>query len=248
MRIIDILENKKEEIKKMRLPSRDRKRDLLDPVSYLKEMPFIAEVKKSSPSEGCINMKADPVETARCYESAGAGCISVLTDEKFFSSSYKYLEMVSEAVALPVLCKDFILSEKQIENAYLHGADFILLIATILDENELKLLSDRARGLGMKVLFEIHYIEEMIKLRDLDIELLGVNARDLVTFEVSPGFAMYTMTKLEGEFLKVAESGIRTPEDVRNFRKSGADAFLIGTSLMRSEDPGRLLKSLYSVL
>jgi indole-3-glycerol phosphate synthase len=238
----EIVQYKRDEIKTLKLADRKREKPLFDSVEHLRKKPFIAEVKKASPSLGDINLGADVVGQARSYEEGGAGAVSVLTDARFFKGSLDYLSDISRAVRLPLLCKDFILSELQVENAYLYGADFILLIAAILSEGEIRLLSQKARDLNMEVLYELHEIEEFQKIKNLELDLVGVNSRDLSSFKISKPKAMETIASLKGGFLKVAESGIETAKDILSFKQAGADAFLVGTVLMTSADPVGKLK------
>ncbi len=251
MYLENIAAHKREEVRSMKLLSSERMRCLYDPVDPLKEKPFIAEIKRASPSMGDIKRDADVVLQAGIYERGGAGAISILTDEKFFKGSMEFLTRVGDTVKIPLLCKDFILSEVQIENAYISGADFILLIVSILSENELTLLSKRAAELGMKVLYELHDIEEFEKIKKLDLELIGVNSRNLKTFKIDRVHAGKTLINLKmrgGDFIKVAESGIESKNDIRFYRDLGADAFLIGTALMRTGNPAEKLKEFYSGL
>ena len=245
-----IVEHKRYEIKSLKLLKVERKKKILDPVIFLKEKPFITEVKKASPSMGDINTGSDILEMAQLYEKGGAGAISVLTDEKYFKGNLNFLSEIAKKVKVPVLCKDFILDEIQIENAYLAGADLILLIAAILNETELKSLSKKAKELNLKVLYELHNIEEFDKIKNLDLEIVGVNSRDLKTFQIDMKFAGSTieLLKTKGAFLKVAESGISERRDIKFFKKSGANAYLIGTSLMQSENPVSKLREFYNGL
>ena len=243
-----ILKHKKEEIKNLKILSKERSKEIVDPVSALKNKPFIAEVKKASPSMGDINTGIDIVFQAKQYERGGAGAISVLTDEKYFKGNISYLSNISDNVNIPTLCKDFIISEVQIENAYLSGADFILLIAAVLSSRELKVLTKKARELNLKVLYELHDIPEFKKIKKLDLELVGVNSRKLKTFSIDKKHASKVISNLNGDFLKVAESGIETSADIKLFKKNNADAFLIGTALMKAKDPIEKLKEFYKAI
>ena len=232
----------------MKPADRERARAVMDPVELLRGKPFIAEIKKASPSRGDINVDVDIAAQAAAYERGGAGAISVLTDSRYFRGSFSFLSDVSVAVGLPLLCKDFILSEVQIENAYCHGADFILLIAAILSEAELAALSRCAARHSLKVLYELHGIGEFDKIRSLDLEMVGVNSRNLETFAIDKENARKVIAALDGDFLKVAESGIDTADDIRDFRAGGADAFLIGSALMTAPDPAALLRGFRAAL
>lgn len=237
----EIIAQKRMEIPALKLPDTERTRPVRDPVRSLRERPLIAEIKKCSPSRGEFALSDDIAGRALAYERGGAGAVSVLTDGRFFRGSFHDLAGISRSGALPVLCKDFILSEVQVDSAYLHGADFILLIAAVLNVRELMILTRRARRYSMKVLYEIHDAEEMKKIRGLDPEMVGVNSRDLRTFAIDREKAARTIAALKGEFLKVAESGIETPGDMTFFRRAGADAFLVGTALMTAGDPEKLV-------
>ncbi len=251
MYLHDIIEHKKKEIQSLQLFSYERKKDLLNPLEFLKTKPFIAEIKKASPSLGTINSEVDIIKQAQIYESHNAGAISVLTDKKYFKGDLTFLHEVSHNVNIPLLCKDFIISDIQIENAYRAGADMILLIVAVLSEKELEALSKKAESLNLIVLYEIHAIDEFEKIKNLNLKMVGINSRNLKTFEIDKVRAaqyMNELKKYDGDFLKVSESGIENTDDIKLFKEHGADAFLIGTALMRSPDPGEQLKQFYSVL
>ncbi|TFH38878.1 MAG: indole-3-glycerol-phosphate synthase, partial [Chrysiogenales bacterium] len=238
----------RKELQSLKLPDLSRTRPVIDPVRSLRERPIIAEIKKSSPSRGTINASGDIASRALAYERGGAGAISVLTDSRFFHGSFDSLSIISGSAGVPILCKDFILGEVQIDNAYLHGADFILLIVAVLNVRELLILSSRARRYSMKVLYEIHNVDEFRKIRPLDPEMVGVNSRDLTTFAIDRERAAVTIASLRGEFLKVAESGIESPKHVAHYRSAGADAFLIGTALMTAEYPEGRIRAFHRAL
>ncbi len=248
MRLNEIIEYKRQEIKTLRPGTVERRRPVRDPLAFLRERPFIAEIKKASPSRGVINGKADIVARAREYERGGAGAVSVLTDNRYFMGSFNDLDEISRSINIPVLCKDFIISEAQIDQAYCHGADFILLIAAALNVRELRILSKRAARYSIKVLYELHDTDEFEKIRHNDLELVGFNSRDLRTFAIDIDRAMATLRSVNGSFTRIAESGIETAEDVRRMRSAGADAFLIGTALMTAESPARTLAEFYDAL
>lgn len=248
MYLNEIIEHKRNEIRTLFPAERKRLRPVTDPLPHLREKPFITEIKKASPSRGAINRDVDIREQAESYERGGAGAVSILTDIRYFQGDYEYLTEASMAVKIPLLCKDFIMSEVQIDNAFVHGADFILLIASILNVRELYFLTRRARRYSMKVLYEIHDGEEFKKIKALDPEMVGVNSRDLTTFTINREKAVDTISSLRGDFMIIAESGIDTAEDIRSFRKAGADAFLVGTSLMTAADPEKKLKEFYGAL
>jgi indole-3-glycerol phosphate synthase len=204
----------------------------------------IAEIKKASPSKGMICEDFDPARIARRYEAAGACAISVLTEEKFFLGSMDDLESARDAVALPILRKDFILDPYQIHESKSSGADAVLLIAAALGHDELVSLLGEARALGMETLVEVHSAAELESLRGLDIPLIGINNRDLVTFSTDIALSASLAPHLPPGSLGVSESGIRTGEDIGRLSRAGIHAFLIGEHFMSSKDPGRALAEL----
>ena len=216
-----IVAHKREEIKSMDRIDIERYKPVLDPLDFLREKPIIAEIKKASPSYGTINTDTDITARAGSYERGGAGAVSVLTDAMYFQGSLSHLCEISRSVKIPLLCKDFIISEVQIDNAYRCGSDFILLIAAILNVRELKLLSKRARRYSMKVLYELHGSDEFDKIRGLDPEIVGVNSRDLKSFKINKQSAMNTIASLPAGFIKVAESGIENPDDIQELLALG---------------------------
>lgn len=244
-----ILEKKYEKIKNLKkLTTSRKKKKVLDVIKSIKDKPIIAEIKRRSPSEGILAEKVDVVKHAKMYEDFGAGAISILTDSEFFSGSFVDLEKVSVNVEIPVLCKDFILSEVQIENAYLSGADFILIVVPVLEKRRIKDLTKVADELNLKILYEIHEIDDLKKIKDLEIELMGVNCRNFHTMKVDIEKGISLMKKLNGDFLKVAESGIHKKEHIKRFKDAGADAFLIGTAFMKCENLKEKFKEFYSCL
>lgn len=208
------------------------------------ELAVIAEIKRRSPSKGAIDLSLDPAELASLYEIGGASCLSVLTDREFFGGSVSDLEAARGACALPVLRKDFTVSERDVYDARLMGADCILLIVAALDDAELGSLLDLSRDLGMDVLVEVHDEVELDRAVEVGADLVGVNQRDLETFEVDPGRAAFLGSRLPGEVVSVAESGIRGPEDCHALVDAGFDAVLVGESLVRSPDPAAAVAAL----
>jgi indole-3-glycerol phosphate synthase len=208
----------------------------------------IAEIKKASPSKGLIRSAFDPAWLARRYRAGGAAALSVLTDEPFFQGSLRNLEMASTATPLPCLRKDFIVDEYQITEARAHRADAILLIAAALDNSEMKHLAGAARSLTLDVLVEVHIAEELDRVLDAlgetGADAIGVNNRDLKTFEVSEQTSLALVDRIPASVVRVTESGISTRDDIARLRKAGFDAFLIGESLMRQPDPGVALAEL----
>jgi indole-3-glycerol phosphate synthase len=207
----------------------------------------IAELKKASPSKGLIRAEFRPAELAGELEAAGAAALSVLTDEEFFQGSLENLREASAAVSIPCLRKDFIVDEFQLLEARAHSADAVLLIVAALSSAELSLLAAGARRRGLDVLCEVHDAEELQRALDAECDLIGVNTRDLRTFTVDLSTALDMAAKFPAGVLKVAESGIRSAEDVARLRAAGFDAFLVGESLMRAEAPGEALRELMRV-
>jgi indole-3-glycerol phosphate synthase len=214
----------------------------------LQKVRIIAEIKQASPSEGEIK-KVNPVEVAKIYEQNGACAISVLTEENYFKGSLEFLKRVREAVNLPLLRKDFIVDELELWEAKAFGADMVLLIVKILDEVQLRDFIDTSIGLGLTPLVEIFEVWELERVLKYYDNLVGVNNRNLETLEVdlSVSERVIPIMKEAGVKCAVAESGITSAEDIKRLLKVGADAFLVGTSLMKSEDPGAKLRELISV-
>lgn len=212
-------------------------------------MELIAEVKKASPSKGIICPDFDPVRIARAYEAAGASCLSVLTDEKFFQGSLDYLQAIRNEVGLPLLRKDFIIDARQIAEAIRFGADAILLIVAILDDAQLVEFHRLATGAGLSVLVEVHDEAELVRAMRAGARLLGVNNRDLKSFTVDLGTTERLAQKLRegGQFdrvLLVGESGIHTRADVARLEKAGAKAILVGESIVKHPDIGAKIREI----
>ncbi len=197
---------------------------------------LIAEIKRASPSAGLIREDFDPPEIANAYERGGATCISVLTDREFFGGGPAYLRQVRRAVELPVLRKDFILDEMQVLEARALGSDAFLLIAAALEAVELEGLVETGRKLGMDALVEVHSAEELEQAVGAGADLIGINNRNLHTFEVSLEATEALADDVPEDAVLVAESGIRTAGDVRRLAECGVDAVLVGESLMRADD------------
>jgi indole-3-glycerol phosphate synthase len=202
---------------------------------------IIAEIKKASPSKGLIRSDFYPARLARTFESAGAAALSVLTDEEFFQGSLSYLHEASSVVEIPCLRKDFILDPFQVLEARAAGADAILLIVSAHTDAALTDLRDEARTMGLDVLCETHDRQEMERAVALGFDLIGVNSRDLRTFSVHPDLLMELAPSMPKDAVMVAESGLRTAEDIARLREAGYDAFLVGEALMRQPDPAAAL-------
>lgn len=211
----------------------------------------IAEVKKASPSKGVIREDFDPVKIAMSYEAGGATCLSVLTDEQFFQGSFDYLSQIRQTIQLPLLCKEFILYPYQIYLARVKGADAILLIAAVLSDEDLRYFVKIAKALGMVALIEVHTANELARVLLLEgVQLIGVNNRNLEDFTVSLAttgqlIAPHAETLRSRDIIVVSESGIHQASDVQQVALAGAQAILVGESLMRQPDPGGAIASLF---
>jgi indole-3-glycerol phosphate synthase len=219
-------------------------RDALANIAGKGETAIIAEVKKGSPSKGVIREDFNPLEIATLYEKNGAACLSILTDSRFFMGELGYLEAIGKIVKIPLLRKDFIFDPYQIYEARVAGADAILLIAAMLELNLLRDLYAQARELGLDVLLEVHDEREMEAALSTECTLIGINNRNLRTFETSLATTVRLAGMVPPERLIVAESGINTREDIIRLAAAGAGAFLIGECLMREKDIGLKLREL----
>ncbi len=212
---------------------------------------LIAEVKKASPSKGVIREDFDPVAIAQAYQAGGATCLSVLTDTEFFQGSFDYLAQIRQAVDLPLLCKEFILYPYQMYLARVKGADAVLLIAAILSDEDLRYLTRIAQALGMRALVEVHTLEELDRVLAIEaIQLIGINNRDLETFETSLETTCELLAARQAELqarniFVVSESGIFTPADIATVTAAGAQGILVGESLMRQSDVTAAIAQLY---
>lgn len=207
----------------------------------------IAEIKKASPSKGVIREDFRPAEIAASYERHGAACLSVLTDEQFFQGSAEYLRQARAACGLPVLRKDFMVHEYQVWQARAMGADAILLIAAALTLKQMQAFEKLALQLGMAVLVEVHDGKELEVALQLKAPLIGINNRNLRTFEVSLQTTLDLLEHIPQDRIVVTESGIFTAQDVRRMREHGVHAFLVGEAFMRATDPGAELASVFSL-
>lgn len=197
---------------------------------------MIAEVKRASPSAGTISADFDPLTIAQGYEKAGATALSILTDEKYFQGRLEYLSLIREQVDIPCLRKDFIIHEVQIYEAVVAGADAILLIVAALKQEELLKLLDIAHTFQLDVLMEVHDLPELERALDTDVRILGINNRNLKSFTVDMATTEALAEEVPDDILLVSESGIKTPADAARLADAGADALLVGETLMRSQN------------
>lgn len=204
----------------------------------------IAEVKKASPSKGVIRPDFDPVAIAESYAAAGADCISVLTEETYFQGKPFYLKDIHSAVGIPILRKDFIFDKRQIRESYDLGADAILLIAAILSNEQLSELSALANDFGLMTLVEVHTEKELQRVLDQNCRLIGINNRNLMTFETDLHHSIELRKRIPDDITCVSESGIQTSADCELLWQNGFNAVLVGESLMRQSDPGAYLSKL----
>ena len=205
----------------------------------------IAEIKKASPSKGVLRADFIPADIAQSYAEFGAACLSVLTDQQFFQGSIDYLKQARASCSLPVLRKDFIIDAYQVYESRVMGADCILLIAACLDDAQMKTFEALAMSLDMAVLVEVHDEAELARALKLKTSLIGINNRNLATFEVSLDTTLALMGKVTADRLVVTESGIATEEDVQRLRDAKVNAFLVGEAFMRADDPGVALAQLF---
>ncbi|MDW0113196.1 indole-3-glycerol phosphate synthase TrpC [Sporosarcina saromensis] len=254
MTILDeILSVKRLEVKQLLMNEQDVSREtilkrpsLFNALKDAKKLQVIAEIKRASPSKGLIAEGANPVAQANLYEKAGAACISVLTDSTFFKGSMNDLAAVAETVRLPLLCKDFIIHEVQIDRAIQAGASVVLLIVAALDDVTLQRLHRYATEGGLDVLVEVHDVQELQRALAIDAKIIGVNNRDLRTFEVDLARTEEVAKQFpfDEDRVFISESGIFNEEDARRVATAGACAVLVGESLMRSASVHASIQSL----
>ncbi|MDY6857223.1 MAG: indole-3-glycerol phosphate synthase TrpC [Thermodesulfobacteriota bacterium] len=209
---------------------------------------IIAEVKKTSPSQGIIREDFDPVEIAKTYEDNKAAAISVLTEGNFFHGSLNFLKRIREVTSIPLLCKDFIFDTYQIYQARLFGADAFLLIAAILEDHLLDKLLKIGKVLGMKAIVEVHNREELKRVFQTNAEIIGINNRDLRTFKTDISTTIHLAKEIPDTKIVVSESGIHTCDHISRLKENGINKFLIGESLMREKNIGKKLTELLSVM
>lgn len=209
---------------------------------------IIAEHKRRSPSKSVINQSLNVQDVAKGYEDAAVSGISVLTDGKYFGGSLEDLLYARASVKIPILRKDFIIDEYQILEAMAFGGDVILLIAAVLKKEELKRLANFAKNLGLDVLLEVHDLEELQKSIEANVDMIGVNNRNLKTFEVDIANSKELAAKIPAEFVKVSESGISSPEAIADLKDYGYQGFLVGENFMKTDNPGHAAKDFISKL
>ncbi|MFZ5805614.1 MAG: indole-3-glycerol phosphate synthase TrpC [Verrucomicrobiota bacterium] len=245
-REVESLKEKEATLKKLAL-KRENFRSFRRHLFFPGEITLIAEVKKASPSAGDIALNTDVVQQAMTYEAAGAHAVSVLTDEKFFKGSLADLENVRDAVKLPVLRKDFIVTPAQIYEASVAGADAILLIVAALDDHDLNDFYNRARDIQLDVLVEVHDLREMDRALDTGADIIGINNRNLHTFEVNLQSTAELAQEIPNDCLAVSESGIRTRDDVLFCRAEGINTILVGETLMKSANSAEKIRELLGI-
>ena len=241
-----IIATNREALEKYNLPTREREvRNKCFANALAKDgFNVIAELKKASPSKGLIREDFQPLSLAKELENSGAAALSVLTEQFYFKGSLEYLKIVAEEIKIPILRKDFIFDEFQIKEAAAFGADAILLIAAALPEDTFKRLLDFAFERDLEVLTEVHTMAELEFVLTTDVEVVGINSRNLKTFKTDLDLTKKMLCSIPDDKVKVAESGIFNHQDLVDLKEQGANAFLIGEALMRAESPGQMLKEL----
>jgi len=219
-------------------------RDFKTEISVPGKINLIAEIKFASPSTGIIYKRKDPLKIGQIYEEDGAAAISLLTDEKFFGGDINYLPRLKKAISLPILRKDFIIDKIQVIESFLYGADAILLIARILSRQQLKRLLDTCQELGLASLIEVHDRNDLEKAIECRAEIVGINNRNLDSFEVDLSTTIKLAPLVPENHIVVSESGVRTGKDIQLLRKSGIRAVLVGSSIMKSNDVAEKVREL----
>jgi len=246
-KLVEILEEKKREVKSLKKdgyplpenPFAGDPRDFSEALRSGDGIDLIAEIKFGSPSAGIIRKYSDPLIIGRAYEKAGAAAISLLTDRKFFKGDLKNLPLLKQAVSLPILRKDFIIDEIQITESARFGADAVLLIARILSVEQLKRLLDASREYGIEALTEIHDKMDLDKALKCDARIIGINNRDLDTFEINTNTTLELASLIPPDKVVIGESGIRSARDIQALKGLNIQAVLVGSALMGADDPGR---------
>lgn len=245
----EIVQHKKRELQDIKslisidelTKSRGFAHEVISVSQYLKDPEktgIIAEFKRQSPSKGIINDRVDVLDVTSAYEKAGASATSILTDFKYFGGAVDDILKVRDSINIPILRKEFIVDEYQLYEAKSIGADVILLIAACLSVDETKQLAAKARELGLEVLLELHAEEELGHVNS-NVNVVGINNRNLKTFEVSLEHSIKLAEQIQGDFVKISESGIKTTDDILYLKEHGFEGFLIGESFMKSENPGK---------
>lgn len=229
-----------------KLPEAPPVRDFFKALKPEGNLRIIAEIKHASPSKGVLREDFDPVMIARSYSGGGAHALSVLTDEKYFGGSLSYLRDIRGEVGIPLLRKDFIVEEYQVYEARLYGADALLLIVSSLEKSLLEDLLGLTHSLGMNAIVEVHDEEELETALGAGSRIVGINNRDLKTFEVDLSVSLDLSKMVPPDRVVIAESGIRGPDDIKTLRQSGVHVFLIGETFMKAPSPGEMLKDLIS--
>jgi indole-3-glycerol phosphate synthase len=244
-RLVEIIAEKKNEVARLKKtmpnysgPGLPARRDFRAAISALQQINLIAEIKFASPSAGRIRPGADPIPIGRTYQDAGAAAISLLTDKRFFQGDLNYLPRLKKAVSLPILRKDFIIDTVQVQEAFEYGADAILLIARILSPVQLAELIAACRELKMAYLTEVHDGDDLEKAIDCGADIIGINNRDLDTFTVDINTTIKLAPLVPDDRILISESGIQNEEDIRYLKHTGVQAVLVGSALMKSDDPG----------
>lgn len=250
----EILENKRKEVDDLKELHGDvifsgdyPVRSFYDALKQERNLSIIAEIKRKSPSQGNMAMAENPLEIAKLYDEAGVNAMSILTDEKFFGGSFEFLKDISQATETPLLCKDFIIDRIQIDLAKLNGASAVLLIADILDDKNLKDLYDYAADRRMDVLLEAHKPENVKRAADLNARIIGINNRNLFTFEEDLNHSLRVRELIPDSALKVSLSSCKTRDDARKLMKAGYDAVLIGGVIMKAFNRKAALKSFVGI-
>jgi indole-3-glycerol phosphate synthase len=251
--LAEIVQHKHQELAELRPLAAALERQAWDSVSQHRafaaalrdtQPAIIAEIKKASPSKGLLQPNFDPPKIAQAYERGGAACVSVLTDQRYFQGSLADLKAARASVNLPFIRKDFTIDRLQIFEAAAHGADAILLIAAVLSVTELRAFRELAAELSLAALVEVHNEDELAKAIDSGAEIIGVNNRNLKTFEVTLDTSLQLSERMPAHVTRVSESGIQTRADIDRLRGAGFHAFLVGESLMKADDPAASLRIL----
>ncbi|MCD5391035.1 indole-3-glycerol phosphate synthase TrpC [candidate division NPL-UPA2 bacterium] len=232
---------------KSKLSDAPQSRSFKEAISKSDKVNLIAEIKRASPSAGLIRKDFDPVKIAKVYQEAGATAISILTDEKFFRGHIDFLSQVREVVSVPLLRKDFIIDEYQIYESRTYGADALLLIASILSKEEMTKFLSLSHDLGMDCIVEVHNEEELERVLETPAEIIGINNRDLSTFQIDLFTTQHLRKLIPADKIIVAQSGIQSREDVQLLAKEKIDAILVGESLLRSKDIREKMEELVGI-